>query len=114
MTVSEIIAALPLTVITAPENPEQEVKGGYASDLLSNVMGQAGAGFLWVTMQGHQNIVAVASLLGLAGIILAGGAKPDEETIRKAGREKIALLTTELSTFEISGRLYQLGISGQC
>jgi len=108
-----LTSALPVEVRTGGDKLDQPVTGGYASDLLSNVMGQAGAGYIWVTMQGHQNIVAVASLLGLAGIVLAGGVAPDEETLRKAQREGIVLLTTELSAFEITGRLYSLGIRAQ-
>lgn len=113
MILETIISALPLEVRTGENKLGQPVTGGYVSDLLSNVMGQAGAGNIWITMQGHQNIVAVASLLGLAGIVLAGGVSPEEETIRKAEREGIVLLTTELSAFEVAGRLYSLGITAQ-
>lgn len=113
MLLEKITSVLPVEVRTGGDKLGQPVTGGYVSDLLSNVMGQAGAGHIWVTMQGHQNIVAVASLLGLAGIVLAGGVTPDEDTLRKAEREGIVLLTTQLSAFEITGRLYSLGITAQ-
>ena len=51
--------------------------------LLSNVMGQAEPGMVWVTMQGHQNVAAVASLIGLAAVVVAGGAPVEEETLKK-------------------------------
>lgn len=113
MILETIISTLPVEVCTGQDKLTQPVTGGYVSDLLSNVMGQAGAGNIWVTMQGHQNIIAVASLLGLAGIVLAGGVSPEEETVRKAEREGIVLLTTKLSAYEIAGRLYSLGITAQ-
>ncbi len=113
MTIQEIMKVMPLQVVSGQSNLDKEISGGYASDLLSNVMGQARAGNVWVTMQGHQNIVAVALLAGLTAIVVAGGVEPDKDTLRKAATEEIVVLTTTLSTFEIVGRLYQLGIMGE-
>jgi predicted transcriptional regulator len=83
------------------------------SDLLSDVMANAKAGDLWVTLQTHQNIVAVASLKEIAGIIIIGGREPEKATLAKAEEEKIPILLTNLPAFEVVGRLYQMGISGQ-
>lgn len=113
MIVQELTKALPLTVVSGQANLGKEITGGYASDLLSNVMGQARAGNIWVTMQGHQNIVAVASLAGLSAVIIAGGVEPDQDAVRKAGTEEVVVFTTTLTTFEVVGRLYQLGIMGE-
>lgn len=90
-----------------------EVTGGYVSDLLSDVMANARAGDLWVTLQVHHNIVAVASLKEIAGIVIIGGREPDKETLAKAEKENIPILLTELPAFEVVGRLYQMGISGR-
>ena len=68
----EIVTAVGLTVRTAPQRLDAEVTGGYASDLLSCVLAKAQQGNLWVTLQAHPNIVAVASLLDLAGIRVPG------------------------------------------
>jgi len=113
MTVEEILRQIPLTVVTGNVSLSSDVSGGYASDLLSNVMGQAGAGNIWVTMQGHQNIVAVASLVSLAAVVVAGGIKPDDETIKKAEAEGIILLTTDLPAFEVIGQLYGIGVKNR-
>lgn len=113
MTVQEIVKALPLNVISGQTNLDKEISGGYVSDLLSNVMGQARVGNIWVTMQGHQNIVAVALLAGLTAIVIAGGVEPDPEAVRKAASEEIVILTTSLTAYEVAGRLYQLGITGE-
>jgi len=112
LTVGELVQALPLTVVAATGGLDGSVKSGYASDLLSNVMGFASPGSVWVTMQGHQNIIAVASLSSLAAVVVAGGVAPEPETIHKAKTEGITLLTCELSSFELVGRLYQLGVPG--
>jgi len=111
MKLAEAIRELDFTVVAAGD-PDQEISGGFASDLLSNVMARAAAGQVWLTLQGHQNIVAVSVLLELAAVIVAGGVQPDEETKQKAVSEGVALLTTPLPVFEVAGRLYQLGLRG--
>lgn len=111
MKISEIVSSLQLGVAAGSEQIGREIGSGYASDLLSNVMGHASSGTVWVTMQAHQNIVAVASLTDIAAVIIAGGVIPDQHTIAKAESEKVVILTTTLSSYEAVGRLYSLGIA---
>jgi hypothetical protein len=101
-----------LTVKAGGQNLDREVTGGYASDLLSDVLAHAAEGSLWVTLHIHQNIVAVASHKDLAGIVLVQGRQPDAETIAKAEEEKIPLLVSDLPAFELVGRLYKAGVRG--
>lgn len=86
---------------------------GYASDLLSCVMAGAKKRSLWVTLQSHGNIVAVASLLELSAVIISEGAQPDPATIEKADEEGVILLGTDKSTFYIIGQLWELGFRCQ-
>ncbi len=65
---------------------------------------------LWITHHAHPNIVAVAVLRNLAGVIIAGNQEPDPETKNKAESHGIPLLLSGLPAFELVGRLYQLGI----
>lgn len=112
MKLEELSRKLSLEVRTAAGQLGREVTGGYASDLLSCVMAKAQAGNVWVTLQGHPNIVAVASLLNLTGIIITEGVEPDGATVAKAEEEHISLLTTPLTTYTVVGQLYELGITG--
>ncbi len=93
-------------------NPDTEVAGGYCSDLLSDVMGKAAAKSIWVTNQVHPNVVAVASLIDVAAVIIVGGMKPDAETLRKADEAGVPLFATDMPAFEVVGRLYKLGVRG--
>jgi hypothetical protein len=88
------------------------VTGGYVSDLLSDVLGHAEEGSIWVTLHIHQNVVAVASHKGLAGIILVQGRQPEKDTIAKAEEEDIPIMVSDLPAFELVGRLYGAGIRG--
>ena len=112
MTLKDIVDKLEMKVETAEGGLQQEVTGGYVSDLLSDVMAQSKPGDIWVTLQAHPNIIAVASLKELAGVVIVQGRKPEEETLKKAQNEEIPILVSDLQAFEIVGRLYQMGISG--
>ena len=112
MTLREIADKLALEVRTAPEKLDVQVSGGYASDLLSLVIARAQESNIWVTLQSHLNIVAVAALLDLAGIIVTEGMTLDEAIVERANEEGIPILTTELATFTVVGRLFQLGVPG--
>lgn len=112
MTLKEIADKLALTVRTASDRLDVEVTGGYASDLLSRVMAKAQKGNIWVTLQSHPNIVAVAVLLDLAGIVITEGREPEPETVEKANEKGVPILTTKHSTFTIVGKLAQLGVPG--
>jgi hypothetical protein len=111
MRLSEVARALGLELRSG--TLEAEVGGGYASDLMSDVIAHAEAGDLWLTVQVHANIVAVAAMKELAGIVLAGGREPEAETLQKAAAKKVTLLASRLPAFELAGRLYQLGLRGR-
>ena len=114
MRLEELSRQLSLEVQTAPGKLGIEVTGGYASDLLSCVMAKAQEGNVWVTLQTHSNIVAVASLHNLAGIIVTEGMALERRTLERANEEGIPILTTELTTFTVVGRLFELGVPGVC
>lgn len=108
MTVREVAEKLELRVICGRQGLENEVSGGYASDLLSDVMGHADAGQVWITLQSHKNVMAIASLKDLAAVILISGNKPEQDTIAQSEEEAIPILATDLPCFEVAGKLYEL------
>jgi predicted transcriptional regulator len=112
MKLNDLVREFGLEVKAGSGNLEAEVTGGYVSDLLSDVLAHADDGALWVTLHIHQNIVAVASHKGLCGIILVQGRQPEQDTIKKAEEEKIPIMVSSLSAFELVGRLYKAGIRG--
>ena len=108
MTVAEVIERLGLTVVAGTGSKDVPVTGGYVSDLLSHVMGQAKTGQVWITMQAHQNIIAVAELLGLSAVVITGGIEPDEQTVAKAVAQEVILCKTSLTTYEVAGQLHRI------
>lgn len=112
MLLADLVEKLDLEVRSARGNLGIEVTGGYASDLLSDVIANSRKGNVWVTLQVHQNVVAVATMKDLAGIILVRGREPEEDTVQKAETENIPVMISRLPTFELVGRLYNLGLRG--
>ena len=112
MLLEEIVNELPLSVATSNVPLDREVSGGYAGDLLSDVMGNSRSGQVWVTFQTHLNVIAVAVLKELSAIVIVNGRKLDADTLARAEEKGIPMLLTELTAFELIGRLYRLGVSG--
>jgi predicted transcriptional regulator len=106
MIVKDIVNQLNLEVYAGKEGLNREINGGYVSDLLSDVMGNSNEGNIWITLQTHKNVVAVASLRDLAAIVCVKGLKPDSDAIEAANIENIPILGTCENTFEISGKLF--------
>lgn len=113
MKLSEIINNCDLKIITKSDieiDFGKNVSGVYMGDLLSDVIANAKKDNIWITIQTHLNIIAVATLKELAAIIIAMNKSITEEVIQKANEEKIILLSTDKTSYEISGKLYKLGI----
>lgn len=108
MKIKEITEKLQLKPLAGQENLEVDVTGGYTSDLLSDVIANSKEGNLWITLQIHQNTIAVARLKDLAGIIIVNNREPDEDTLKKANEENVPVLGCQEMAFEISGKLYEL------
>ncbi len=113
MTVADVACEVAGAVVGAPEDAAKEVCGAYVSDLLSDVMANAQDGDVWITLQKHVNIVAVAQLKNVAAIVLIGGRQPDADTLARAAEHRIPIVTTAYPAFDVAGRLYELGVRGR-
>jgi len=105
--VREIVEKLELTVLAAG-NLDQEVRWGFCSDLLSDVLGHASEGDIWITHQRHLNVVAVAKLKGIAAIVCVRNLRPSPEVLAKADGQGVTVLLSSEDAFEVAGRLYGL------
>lgn len=109
MILSQIIEKLEIKALNNIEDKLKiDVTNCYTSDLLSDVMGKSKENELWITLQTHHNIIAVASLKDHAAIIITGSNEVSEESISKATEEGVLLLNTELNNYQISGALSKL------
>lgn len=109
MTAKELVEKFKLEVIAGP-NLTVEIDGAYCGDLLSNVMARAEKSNLWLTVQGHQNVVAVALLVEISAVILVEGFEYDEQAIQKAEAKGVNLLKSSDKCYELAAKLAASGI----
>lgn len=105
---AKIMEQLQLTLQTNPRALKRPIRSAYCGDLLSDVLAHATPGDLWITIHRHRNIVAVAALVKLSGIIITGDRTPDPDTIEAAELENIPLFTTPLDNFHAAGKIYTI------
>jgi hypothetical protein len=112
MKVRDLVQGMNCVVLAGESQLERDVNGGYVCDLLSWVMAHGQNGMAWITVQTHVNIIAVASLLDLACVIIPENIRVDAATIAKAEEEGIPLLSSSKSAFELCGKMHEMGIVG--
>jgi len=83
-------------------------EGCYIGDLLSNVISRAGQGQLWMTVMTNTNIVAVAHLAGLSGVLLVDGAAPMPGVLDKAREEGIPVFSTAQPAYPMALCFWQM------
>jgi phage tail sheath gpL-like len=89
---------------------DRDVTGVYISDMVSDVIANAKAGDLLVTVQIHNNVIAAANLVDICGIVVTQGKLPTEDVVRMAEKAKITIFSTSLSRWQMATKLYEAGI----
>ena len=108
MTTQELVEKLDLKVLSKFEH--RNVSGVFVSDMLSDVMAGAKSGDLWLTIQTHKSIVPAANLVDVSAVVITSGKQVPQDTIDLASKYDIAVLSSDVSTFELVGKLYELGL----
>ncbi|MBK5100008.1 MAG: hypothetical protein JJE15_03315 [Desulfobacteraceae bacterium] len=108
MNTQDIIEQIGLKSLSKFEH--REVDGVIISDMISDVMAVAKSGNLWITIQTHRSIIPAAHLVDVSAIIIAHGKEVPQETIDLASKHNVPIVATELSTFELAGKLHELGL----
>ncbi|HFE64425.1 MAG TPA: serine kinase [Caldithrix sp.] len=108
MTTTELIKNIGLKALS--EFDDRKITGVFVSDMLSDVMAGAKSGDLWVTVQTHKSIVPAANLVDVSAVIITSGKEVPQDTVELANKHNIAILKSDLPTFELVGKLYGLGL----
>jgi len=108
LTVAELAEKLNLKFIAGTVGSTNVIEGAYVGDLLSWVMGRAKESDAWITIQGHENIIAVAALAAVSCVVVCESAELYGRTAEKAEREGIPLLTSELPAYELAVKLHEI------
>ena len=109
ITLKNYLESVGAEILTPAVNTaEIMINNGYVSDMLSDVMGTAKEGQVWITIMRHMNTVAVASMTNIPCVLFAKGVKPDASVIERAIQEEVCLAVSEMQVFDLAGILYSL------
>ncbi len=110
MKLEEVLNKIELTKVTGFFDGQRAISGAYTGDLLSDVMANSKKDNIWITLQTHVNIIAVASLKEISAIVIVLDKAIDKDALQKAEAEKISILKTPMNAYQLSGKLYEFGI----
>lgn len=108
MKVKELMNIEGIQCINKLDTFDQEIENVYIGDLLSWVMGHIEENSIWLTVQNHLNVIAVAHLHEIPAIVFVEGAFPLEETIDKANEQNIPLFVYDGTSYELAMILHGL------
>ena len=108
MKLKELAEKLELKCVT--RSFDKEISGVYISDMVSDVIANAKAGNLLVTVQIHNNVIAAANLVDLSGIVVTQGKLPADDVVRMAEKAEIPIFSTDLNRWQVATKLYEAGI----
>lgn len=111
MTTQDLIEKIGLKVLSKFEH--RDVNGVFVSDMISDVMAGAKTGNIWLTVQTHKSIVPAANLVDVSAIVITSGKQVPQETVDLASKYNIAILSTDSPTYEVAGKLYELGVKNK-
>ena len=102
------ILDIPRTECILDAPVEVEITSAFTSDLLSDVMGNASENSVLITIQAHQNTIAVASLVGICAILACSSRPIPNDMLEAARKQNIAIFRTPLNQFEASVAVHSL------
>jgi len=111
MDIKELSHVLDAKILSSG-NFSQGIKSIYVSDLMSDVLTFGREAQLLVTSLTNQQTIRTVEMVEIPVICYTNGKQPLEETIELANNKKIAVLVTELSTFQVTGKLFAAGLQG--
>jgi predicted transcriptional regulator len=89
---------------------DRQIKSAYAADMMSDVLKSCETGALLITGLINQQVVQVAEIMDLKGIVFINGKEPSQDVIDKAHTIKLPLLSTIMNMYEVCGILFNSGL----
>jgi len=105
MKIADVISYVDGVLLSPCPDPDVDIKGAFAGDLMSDVLASTQAESLLITGLSNPQVVRTALIADVRLIIFARGKKPSQDTIKLAIDEKLPILTSKFGLYEISARL---------
>ncbi len=106
MKITDLAKVLDCEVVSGNNsNNDIATENVYIGDLLSLVMSRAEDQAIWITIQTHLNVMAVAELLDFSCIIVVEDLEIEPETIEKSNELQIPILKSKYTAYDIACRI---------
>jgi predicted transcriptional regulator len=109
MTVNDLIKKTDWKVLAG--STDKDISSAYICDLLSWVMSHGKPGTVWITVQTHMNVVAVAALHDFACVIIPESIDVSDEVLNVANAKDVCIVSAPSSAYAAAGILSSLSIS---
>ncbi|QZT36873.1 hypothetical protein K5X82_16800 [Halosquirtibacter xylanolyticus] len=86
---------------------DPDVNSLMVTDLMSHAMAKGDCGMLFVTIQAHRNVLAVALLKEFAAIVIPYDVVIPENLLLEANKREMPIYSSSLSTYELVGQIYE-------
>lgn len=107
MKLGEVAELVGARFLTGETLADREVSAAFAADLLSDVLAMVREeGVLLITGTVTAQVVRVAEVMNLAGVLFVRGKIPAKSTVDYAASAGIPLLATPRTMYEVCGILY--------
>ena len=110
MKIKEIVRLVNGKLLTSEYNKNKEIKCAFAADLISDILMCTKEPTLLLTGLTNPQIIRLADMIDLEGIVFVRGKKPPKEIIDMAKERELPLIITPFTMFKTSGILFQNGI----
>ena len=110
MRLDEVARLVGAKVYTGEDMLDLDIDSAFSSDMMSDVLAYAQDQALLLTGLNNPQAVRTALMLDMSCILFVRGKEPAEEVVSLAKLSHIAVLSTALTMYEASGRLYAAGL----
>ncbi|MDD2397634.1 MAG: DRTGG domain-containing protein [Tissierellia bacterium] len=112
MIIKEIVDIVKADVLTNYNDGNTELKYGFASDLMSDVLAYARSDSLLITGLNNPQVIRTVEMLDINAVLFVRGKVPCSEVIELAKENCITILATEYTMFKTCGLLVMNGMKG--
>ncbi len=110
--IKSILNASVLSGETDAELGEKEIYAAFGSDLMSDVLAFVKDQSLLLTGLINSQVIRTAEMMDIVAVCFVRGKVPADDVIELAREKGITLLSTSLTLYTSSGKLYAEGIRG--
>ncbi len=110
MKLKQVLELLDGELLTEEADWETEVSSAFGSDLISDILHLTKEPTLLLTGLTNPQIIRLADMIDLFGIVFVRGKIPPKDVIDMAKERDLPLLSTKYTMYKTSGILYNAGL----